>query len=395
MAVNQDFFEKKLDRRNTFSEKWDDRSVMEEDGIPLWVADMDFACADEITEAIRKRAAHPCFGYTSAGEYDENEDALRGFWKRRHGLEIAPGSCVQLPCVITGLKQCVRLFTEPGEGVAVMTPVYGPFYSSVTQNGRKVMEVPLQPDHAGRYGMDSAALEDSLKNGAKLIMICSPHNPVSRAWNRKELTQVVSLAAQYDAKIVCDEIHADFVYSPERFVPILSVPEAAERTVMLCSASKTFNIAGLQQACAVIPDDHMRKKFREALEAGGVVSGNTFALTATKAAYLYGDEWLDGLMFYLTENRDYLSEWIRENFPEIRLSPVEATYLGWLDCRAFGKSTKEMTEACRREGVAFTGGTFFGAAGEGFLRINFACPRWQLKEGLERMKRALLRIRSL
>ncbi len=389
MAVDRTFFEQTPDRRNTYCEKWDDRSVLEEDGIPLWVADMDFACADEIMEAVRKRAAHPCFGYTSGKEFEENEEALRAFWKRRHGLEIAAGSCVQLPCVITGLKLCVRLFTRPGDSVAVITPVYGPFYASVTQNGRKVTEVPLRADEAGRYGMDFEALEESLRNGARLIMLCSPHNPVSRVWHKEELARIVGLAAQYDVKIVCDEIHADFVYSPEVFVPALSVPGAAERTVMLCSASKTFNIAGLQQACAVIPEEGMRKLFRDELEAAGATSGNTFALTATKAAYLYGDEWLDGLKLYLQENRDFLSAWIRDNLPEIRLSQIEATYLGWLDCRVCGKSTEELTEACRKEGVALTGGTFFGAAGEGFLRINFACPRQQLKEGLERMKRAL------
>ena len=392
--MERNFFDRETDRRNTFCEKWDDRSVMEEGGIPLWVADMDFACAPEIMEAIRIRSEHPCFGYTSSLDYDENTEALCGFWKRRHGLEIAAESCVLLPCVITGLKTCVRVFTEPGDGVIVMTPVYGPFYASVKLNGRRMMEVPLQPDESGMYRMDFPAMEKALQNGARMIMICSPHNPVSRVWYREELERTVQLAAQYDAKIVCDEIHADFVFAPRTFIPILSVPGAEERTVMLCSASKTFNIAGLQQACAVIPNDEMRRRVQQELEAAGVTSGNIFALTATKTAYRYGDQWLDALMNYLTENRDFLTAWVGEHLPEVSVTPIEATYLAWLNCRAYGKSTEELLAACRTEGVALTGGTFFGSAGEGFLRLNFACPHKQLLEGLKRLENALTGLRK-
>jgi len=294
-----------------------------------------------------------------------------------------------LPCVITGLKLAVRLLTDEGEGVAVMTPVYGPFYQAVKLNGRTVVEIPLKENEDARYEMDFDALEEALRNGVKLIMLCSPHNPVSRLWTRSELERVVKLAKQYDAKIVCDEIHADFMYAPGTFVPLLSVPDARERSVMLCSASKTFNIAGLQQACAVIPNAEIREQFRAEMDAAGIVCGNTMALTATRTAYNEGDEWLDALIAYLDENRAYLTEYVRTELPKAKLTPIEATYLGWLDCRAWGKTTDELMKLCVEEGVAFTGGTFFGTAGDGFLRVNFACPREQLTEGLERLKKAL------
>lgn len=387
MQFDQAYFDQEIDRRGTDCEKWDDRSVMNEGGVPLWVADMDFSCAPAILEAVRKRAAHPCFGYTC--ENPENEGALRAFWQRRHGLRIGEGQTVMLPCVITGLKTCVRAFTRPGDGVAIFTPVYGPFYESVRANDRRVVPLSLLPDARGIYRMDFAALENALRSGVKLIMVCNPHNPVSRLWTREELTALVRMASQYDAKIVCDEIHADFIYAPGVFTPILSVEGAGERAVMLCSASKTFNVAGLQQAAAVIMDAGMKEKLQSLLAAAGVACGNTFALEAARAAYTACDDWLDGLVAYLDENRRALAAFVKERLPEAVLTPIEATYLGWLDLRAFGMNCRQLMEKCRRHGVAFTAGTFFGPEGEGFLRVNFACPQKQLIAGMERLRDAL------
>ena len=387
MPYDAAYFSRGIDRRNTDCEKWDDRSVLNAGDIPLWVADMDFPCADPIVRAIRQRAEHPCFGYNIEDERDEQ--ALIGFWKRRHQLDIAPGETLRLPCVITGLKACVRAFTSPGEPVAIVTPVYGPFYEAIRGNGRIVRAVSLKRGDAGRYDMDLNALEDALKAGARLIMLCSPHNPVSRLWSPEELTAVCQLAKQYGVPLVCDEIHADFVYAPGRFTSILSISEGRERAVMLCSASKTFNIAGLQQAALVCKSPDLLSALREELTGAGVTSGNTFAAVATRAAYTQCDEWLDGLVAYLDQNRRLLEKRIAQKLPRARMTPVEATYLAWLDLRSYGETCRELAGRLRDKGVALTGGTFFGPEGEGFMRVNFACPSAQLEEGIERMRKAL------
>lgn len=388
MKYDQAFFDGGIDRKNTLCEKWDDREILTEDAIPLWVADMDFPCAQPIVDAIAERAKHACYGYNMHDP--ETESALCGFWQRRHGLSVLPEQTKMLPCVVTGLKTCVRAFTHEGDGVAIFTPVYGPFYGAIRDNQRKVMGVPLLRDEqTGRYTMNFSGMEQALKDGAKLIMLCNPHNPVSSAWGREELSALCDLALRYHVPIVSDEIHADFVFAPGKFVPILSLPEARECCVMLCAASKTFNVAGLQQATAVCFNPEMLKKMGAALSAAGVTCGNTFALCATKAAYEQGDAWLDGLMEYLDGNRKELAALVEKYLPKGKLSPVEATYLAWLDLRAYGKTCEQMGEAFKRHGVALTGGTFFGDDGEGFMRVNFGCPRWMLEEGIKRMKNAL------
>lgn len=383
MTFDEAFFEQGIDRRGTGCEKWDDRSVMNEGGIPLWVADMDFPCAPAIMDAVQARAKHACFGYSM--DDAPGEEALIAFWKRRHGLVIQPGETLTLPCVVTGLKACVRAFTAPGDGVAIFTPVYGPFYASIRLNGRKVVPVSLlRREETGHYEMDLNGMEDALKGGAKLIMLCSPHNPVSRLWSRDELSALCRLAQRYDAPIVCDEIHADFVYKPGAFTSLLSIPEGAERTVMLCAASKTFNIAGLLQAAAVCKNRKMLSALRAEITAAGVMSGNIFAMAATRAAYTGCDAWLDGLIAYLDASRETMKALASRYLPRAVMTPVEATFLAWLDMRAYGRTCAEIAAKCKAGGVALTSGTFFGEEGEGFMRVNFGCPRAMLTEGMRR-----------
>ena len=388
MKFDEAFFDKGIDRRNTNCEKWDDRNVMDADAVPLWVADMDFPCPPAISEAIRERAEHPCFGYNL--DDPAEEEALIGYWRRRHGIAFQAEDIQMLPCVVTGLKVCVRALTAPGDSVAIVTPVYGPFYGSIRSNGRKVHPVSLlRRGDTGRYELDFQGMEEALKNGAKLMMLCSPHNPVSRLWSEEELTRLCRLAHKYDVPIVCDEIHADFVYKPGRFVSVLAIPEGRERAVMLCSASKTFNVAGLQQAAMVCENPEMMGRLRRDMNASGAVSGNTFARIAARIAYTACDDWLDGLMDYLDGNRRLLAEWVAGDLPKVKMSPVEATYLAWLDLRAYGLTCEEMARKFRAAKVALSGGTFFGEEGEGFMRVNFACPRSQLAEGIKRVKAAL------
>ena len=388
MKFDAAYFDQIIDRRNTDCEKWDDRGIMDENGIPLWVADMDFPCSPAIVNALQERAKHPCFGYNIENKKDE--EALIGFWQRRHGLTIQPGETQMLPCVITGLKACVRCFTKEGDGVAIVTPVYGPFYFSIELNKRRVMSVSLiRDEETGRYALDLEGMEKSLKDGAKLMMLCSPHNPGSRLWSEEELTALCRLADKYDVPIVCDEIHADFVYKPGRFVSILNIPEGQKRAVMLCSASKTFNVAGLQQAAMVCKNPDMLKVLRDELSAAGVTCGNTFALLAARTAYTASDDWLDGLIEYLDGSRRLVFDLMNQYAPKAKVSPIEATYLAWADMRTYGLTCEQLKEKCKTAGVAFTMGTFFGEEGESFLRINFACPRSQLTEGIKRLGKAL------
>ena len=387
MKYDRAFFDRGLDRRGTLSEKWDDRNRIDEDGIPLWVADMDFACPEEIQMALVRRAMHPSYGYNA----DDNAgvEAFCGYWQRRHGLSIQPEWTQMLPCVVTGLRTAVRAFTAPGEKVAIFSPCYGPFSQSVISNERELVSVPLTQGADGRFMMDLPTLEEALQDGVKLFLLCNPQNPVSRAWRREELEALVRLLKKYHVPLVSDEIHADFVYAPNAFVPMLSIPEARDCAVMLCAASKTFNVAGLQQAEAVCENKEMFLRFCAEYSASGAVSGNTFALFGTRAAYTECDAWLDGLMAYLDENRRALPGLLEKYLPRAKLTPIEATYLAWLDLRDYGMNCEQLENVFKKHGVALVSGTFFGTEGEGHMRLNFGCPRALLEEGFRRMSKAL------
>ncbi len=388
MRYDQGFFDQGIDRRGTHALKWTAKGVMQEGMVPLWVADMDFACADPIRDALIKRAEHACYGYTIPVR--EDAEALIGFWQRRHNLSLLEKNLVMLPTVITGLRACVQTMTQPGDGVIVQTPVYGPFLSAIRESGRVLLEASLKRDEQGRYTMDFDAIEDFLKQGARLMMLCNPHNPVSRAWSREELKVLLSLLNRYNAKLVSDEIHADFVFAPREFYPILSFMEARENVVMLVAASKTFNVAGLQQATAICRDPDVVMTLKRYMERTGAASGNIFALEATRAAYTQCDDWLDGLLAYLKGNQETLMELVGELLPHAVISPMEATYLAWADIRAYDTPQCELHGRCKKHGVALTDGQAFGiSTGEGFMRINYGCPRGQLLEGIQRFAHAI------
>ena len=386
MKFDKAYFDQGIDRVGTRCEKWDGaRKAHGDDILPLWVADMDFPSPPAVQEALVRRAQHGTYGYTEL--LDDDFEALTSFWRRRHGLTVTKEDVTLLPCVITGMRVSINALTQPGDGVIIQSPVYGPFRFSVEATGRTLLDAPLIRRENGRYDMDLAAVEEHLKNGASLMLLCSPHNPVSRAWTRQELSDLLALLKRYDVPLVADEIHADFVYSPQQFVPALTVEQ--ENVVSLCAPSKTFNLAGLQQASCLCVDEQVRKALQAQIEATGVRSGNLFALEATRAAYNEGDPWLDGLMDYLDGNRQRLAELVWELLPKAVLTPLEATYLGWLDLRAYGYTCKELEECTIAAGVQFTGGTFFGEAGEGFLRVNIGCPRAHIEEGIRRLAKAL------
>ena len=386
MKFDHEYFDAGLYRMGTRCEKWDEaRNEHGEDILPLWVADMDFPSPPAVQEAILKRAAHPTYGYTA--ELADDHQALINFWQRRHDLAIEQDWLTLMPCVVTGIKAAILALTKPEDKVLIQSPVYGPFRMSVQATGRTLADAPMIRDENGRYSMDLATTEAQLQAGAKLMILCSPHNPASRAWSAEELTALITLLDKYNVPLVSDEIHADFVYAPGKFVPVMSLTK--KNVMSFCAASKTFNLAGLQQACCICPDEKIREAFRHEMDKAGVRAGNIFALEGTRAAYNEGDEWLDGLMAYLDGNRKHLAAMVAEHLPKAVLTPLEATYLGWIDLRAYGFNGEALMQRTIAAGVQFTGGTFFGDNGDGFLRINIGCPRRYITEGILRLKKAL------
>lgn len=386
MTFGEAYFDAGLYRVGTQSYKWDSMGEDCAPGtIPLWVADMDFPSPPAVQEALLRRAAHPTYGYCANDPADAQ--AAIDFWQRRHVLSLNAEELTMLPCVVTGLKLAIRTTTAPGDTVIFLSPVYGPFAGAIKATGRVGADCPLLRDEHGRYAMDYTAIERALKAGAKALMLCNPHNPVSRPWEKSELEQLVALLRRYDAYLISDEIHADFVYAPHVFHPALTLRQ--EKTLSLCAASKTFNLAGLQQSLCLCKDAALREKFRQELTACGVVCGNAFALAATRAAYEQGDAWLDGLMSYLTGTRDMLTAWVHEHLPTAVLTPVEASYMAWLDLSAYGLTCEELERRTHQAGVKFTPGTNFGQGGEYHLRVNFAAPRRNVLEGLARLETAL------
>ena len=390
MRFDTAYFDAGIRRVGTECEKWDGMiaETGDETMIPMWVADMDFPSPPAIRDALAGVLARGTWGYTVSGDADRQ--ALCDYWARRHSVTIERESVLLSPCVVTGLKLALRVVTKPGDGVLINPPVYGPFFMSIRSNGRKVVESPLVCDGDGRYTMDLADMEGKLASGeAKAVMLCSPHNPCGRAWSEEELTAVVALCRRYGAPIVCDEIHADFVYAPNTHHSILTIPGAREIAVMLCAASKTFNVAGLEQSAIVCCNEAVRKAIAEDMAASGVKAGNAFALAATRAAYTGCDAWLDGLMDYLAGSRDMVAAFVAERMPRVRLTPLEATYLMWLDCSALGFTQDELLARIRAAHVKVNDGLFFGEQGRGFIRLNIGCPRSQILEALERLATVL------
>lgn len=384
------FFESPLSRLGTDCRKWDDRAILPEGGIPLWVADMDFPGAPAITEALKKRAAHPVYGYTYVSE--QSDKAVIDFWQRRHQVSLSREQLLMLPSVVSGLRACVLALTKPEDTVMLFTPVYGPFYAAVRDSGRRLLEVPLHKDAAHRYGIDFNKVEEQFKGGrVAMLMLCSPHNPVSRLWRKEELVRLVTLCSKYRVRLAADEIHSDFVYAPETFQSIMGLTEAAPDTVSMTAASKTFNIAGVKQAYLFCRDAKTMDTLRRFLEVNGVESGNLFALTATEAAYSRCDAWLDGLLAYLSESRETVYKDVAALLPKAHITPIEATYLAWIDVSAYETDPDALTARCYKHGVALTNGVFFGKeTGRGYMRLNFGCPRPQLQDGIRRFAEAVL-----
>ncbi|MBQ7488139.1 MAG: PatB family C-S lyase [Clostridia bacterium] len=382
---DQAYFDRGLERRGTECVKWD--AMLEQQGdpemIPMWVADMDFPSAPAIQAAVAKVAAQGTWGYTRNG--DRDSEALSAYWQRRHGVSIRKEDVLMSPCVVSGMRMAVQALTKPGDGVLINPPIYGPFFESIRQSGRTVVESPLIQGDDNRWTLNIEEMDAKLAAGeAQAVMFCSPHNPCGRAWSREELSQVLDLCRRYKVPLICDEIHADFVYAPCRHTSILTLASEEDAVLMLCAASKTFNVAGLQQSSMVSRNAALLGRVKAQRDMSGVTFGNPFALAATRAAYTDCDAWLDGLLLYLAGNRDLVVEHAKK-WPKVRVTKLEATYLMWLDCRQLGMNQEELGRVVREAHVFVTDGLFFGSHGEGFIRLNIGCPRAQVEAALRRL----------
>ncbi len=384
------------DRRGSGSIKWDRKPHPEAPGqIPLWVADMDYTVPQPVLEALRKRVDHGVFGYTAAGP--SYYVALSRWFSTRFGMEIKADTVSITPGIVPAVHSAVRAFTEVGDGVVIQNPVYYPFTSAVTENGRELLINRLL-EKDGRYSMDFQDLESlAAQPRTKLLILCSPHNPVGRIWSREELEQVAAIADRHKLVVVSDEIHGDLVLpdAPRPHIPYPMISPAAAKHSVLCTApSKTFNIPGLATSNIIIGDKELRRTFRREMHRNCSDLPNSFGAVACEAAYLHGEPWLKETLSYIQNNRDMLSTFLADRMPEITISPLEATYLPWLDLRTIRDRLRTDSMGIEKllidhAGVWLEAGSRFGDSGEGFLRMNIACSRELLREALEKMATVL------
>ncbi|HBP38999.1 MAG TPA: cystathionine beta-lyase [Clostridiales bacterium] len=379
------------DRKNTDSVKWDcaDRFFQGAEVLPMWVADMDFQAPREVTEAIRLRNEQGIYGYTES--MPESFRAAFANWvQRRHGWAVRPEWLCHTPGVVPALYTAVIAFTEPGDRIMIQPPVYPPFCSIIRENGRQPVLNPLKIE-GGRYVMDFDDMERQMKSGVKMLILCSPHNPVGRVWERDELLHLGRLCLENDVLLVSDEIHADIVFAGRRHLPAASLSRLIEQKSITCmAASKTFGLAGLITSTAIIPNPQLMARFHHQLQVMGLDSGNVFGITASLAAYRHGEEWLEQLLKYLAGNLLFLKDFLAEHIPQIEFILPEGTYLVWLDCRKLGLSPRNLSAMLTEKAkIGLNEGTAFGCEGAGFQRINIACPRSILQECLQRLERAV------
>lgn len=377
-------FDKVIERSGTASLKYDARQEIfgNADVVPLWVADMDFATPLTVTQALIERAAHPIYGYTVFPE--SLYEALIDWLKRRFDWTVKREWIVMSPGVVPSLHAACLAYAQAGESVIIQPPVYFPFFSSVSNTGRQVLQNPLRFEN-GRYEIDFDHLEQCAAK-AKLLLLCSPHNPISRVWRKDELERLLSIAQKHNLLIFSDEIHADLIYPDFQHFPLAALAENPANIITAIAPSKTFNIAGLNLSALIIADAAQRKAITSAFDQLHVSPSNPFSITAFEAAYRAGEPWLDALLVYLQETRDFVHAYLQQHLPKIQLIAAEGTYLLWLDCRDLGMTDAQLKRFFVEEaGLGLSPGTLFGQQGSGFMRMNIGAPREVIRQALERV----------
>lgn len=381
-------FDERIERKGTDSLKYDFavKRGMPEDILPLWVADMDFQAPPEVLAALADRVRHGIFGYSdTAGE--DYFRVLSQWYATRFGWQTSPEWLVKTPGVVFALCTAIRALTEKGDAVLIQPPVYYPFSSSILDNQRKLVTNELMFQD-GKYQIDLQDFEQKIvEHQVKLFLLCSPHNPVGRVWTAEELTAMGEICVKHDVTVVADEIHADFIYPGSKHTVFAGISDSfAERTITCTAPSKTFNLAGLQISNIFITNQQLRRRFREEVYQAGYSQPNVMGLVACQAAYAHGAEWLAELKDYLQSNLQLVRTFLQERMPGIRLVEPEGTYLIWLDCRGLQISDEELNRLIVHEaGVWLDDGPMFGPGGEGFQRVNIACPKETLQNALERL----------
>lgn len=382
-------FDEVIDRKDTGSVKIE--SLIEfygtKDVLPMWIADMDFATPPFVLEALRKRLEHPVFGYTLRQE--RFNQSIVSWMKRRHGWTIGEEHVVFSPGLVPALSMSVLAFTRPGDKIIVQPPVYPPFFWCVEKNNRVLVENPLIYEE-GHYRMDFDDLEKKASEGAKMLILCSPHNPVGRVWREDELKEMTEICKKHEVLILSDEIHSDLVFRPNRHLPLPIVAPWYEEQILVClSPSKTFNLAGLSTSALIIKNENLRRQYSDLLDTLHVGMGNIFGFVALEAAYQHGHDWLDQLLDYLNGNIELVNTFIKEHIPQIYFREPESTYMLWFDCKRMNMNEKELADFfVRKAGIAPSPGTIFGRGGDGFQRLNIASPRSVIEEALGKLYHA-------
>lgn len=384
-------FDQKINRKGTRSVKWDLTKELfgSEDVLPMWVADMDFPSPKAVQQSLINRINHGIFGYTYPSM--ETKQIIKNWLQKRHGWDIPPAYIEFSAGVVKALSTAIRAFTTKGDHIVIQSPVYYPFFDMVTLNERIVVENELMLNN-GQYKMNFSDLEEKLANEkVKMLLLCNPHNPSGRVWTKEELTKVGELALKYNVIVVSDEIHSDLMLFGSTHTPYASIDKQfADHSITCIAPSKTFNLAGLQASALVIPNHKMRKTFKDFEKKQGTFTLNTLGITAMEAAYQHGEQWLNDLLVYLEENVRLVEKFIEDEIPLLKVMRPQSTYLVWIDCRKLGKDEKELKNSLLKEGkLGLEMGSKYGKNGEGFVRMNIACSRETLKEGLKRLKIAL------
>jgi len=388
--MNNDF-NQIIDRHNTNSVKWD--FVSEKLGLngdnllPMWVSDYDFAAPEAVTSALHQRVDHGVFGYS---ERDNNYfQAVIEWFHSQHDVQIKPEWLATIDGVLPGIAMLLQNLTQVGDGIVIQTPGYGSFNKIVELNQRVIIENPLT-EQDGRYEMDLVQLEECFKSGAKMMILCNPHNPVGRAWGYQDIEAVATLCDQYGVWLISDEIWSDLAMPNHTFCSALRLPEAlSERLIVATAASKTFGLSSLRISNFVIQNSEVKRQFETRMDAHGMDVSNCLSMSAATAAYRHCAPWLDELKAYLQGNIDQLSEFLAQELPQVTMSKPEAGYLAWIDCRALGLRDKEIEERCHAQGLIPSMGISFGKQGSGFIRLNLGCPQERLIDACLRLKAAL------
>ena len=384
--INADYFDQVIDRRHSGSIKWD----CGPNELPMWVADMDFAIAPCLQKTLQNRIAHPIFGYTEPNETWKM--AFHDFMMRRHQVDFSLDWSIFSTGVIPSMSSSVRAFSEVGDEVVTLTPVYPVFFHSITNNHRIQVNVPMIYDQKG-YFIDFAALEKAFASPkAKLFLLCNPANPISRIWTKEELIRIATLAKRYSVLVFADEVHGEIVSPDASYVPFLSVsPEAREVGIMATAVTKAFNVAGIPGSIAVVPNPMFRERLATQLNTDECGEPNVFSIPLAISAWRDGEEWLDAMREYVFRNRKSVETFLSSYLPELTLVPGKATYLLWVDISNIAKNSMSFCSFLREKtGLWITPGSEYGEDGEGFVRINVACPRSRLEDGLKRLYQGVL-----